>query len=71
MTSISPPALRKLRHLDRSSSGFRSQLSEVLDWDEYRRCVPNLQRNDLTWLVDYLDKVRRHAVLRHPPLKPV
>ena len=35
------------------------------------RCVPNLGGDDLLWLVDYLDKVRRWAALPTSSLKPV
>jgi hypothetical protein len=70
MSSPSPPALQQLHRLDRSSSGFHDQLSNVLYGEEYTQCVPNLQDDDLTWLVDYLDKVRRRVALPHSPLKP-
>ncbi|KAF9644746.1 kinase-like protein [Thelephora ganbajun] len=50
------PALRKLHSLDTSSSDFGDQLCNVLYGGEYEQCVPNLQGNDLVWLVDYLDK---------------
>jgi hypothetical protein len=40
------------------------QLSNVLSGEEYTQCVPNLQSNDLRWLVDCLDKV---YPLPYPP----
>ena len=69
MSSPNSTALRQLDLLNRSSPDFHDQLSNVLHGKEYRQCVPNLQGDDLVWLVDYLDKVRHHAVLPHPPLK--
>lgn len=57
MPPLSSPALQKLSRLDGSSSKFHGQLSGVLYGEEYRRCVPNLQGNDLVWLIDYLDRV--------------
>ena len=56
-------ALQRLHRLDRSSSGFHDQLSRVLCEEEYRQCAPNLQGDDLVWLVDYLDKVRCHVAI--------
>ena len=70
MSSPSHPVLQQLHHLDRSLSGFQDQLTNVLYGEEYRQCVPNLQGNDLVWLVEYLDKVRCRAALSNFPLKP-
>jgi len=70
MSSTSPPPLQRLRRLDRSSPGFHDQALNVLYEEEYRECVPNLQHDDLVWLVEYLNEVRRHTVLPHSPLKP-
>ena len=67
MTSQHP--LQQLRRLDGFSSGFHDQVSNVLYGEEYRECVPNLQGDDLVWLVDYLDKVRRRVSLLHSLLK--
>ena len=64
------PALQQLHHLDRSSPGFNDQLCNVLYGSEYSQCAPNLQGGDLAWLVDYLDKVRRHVTLPCSPLQP-
>ena len=55
MTSQS--LLQQLRHLDRSSSGFHDQLSDILYGEDYARCIPDLQGDDLAWLVDHLDEV--------------
>ncbi|KAF9644740.1 hypothetical protein BDM02DRAFT_3121408 [Thelephora ganbajun] len=71
MASSSSPALRKLHNLDTSSSDFGDQLCNALYGKEYDQCVPNLQGDDLVWLVDYLEKVRRCVALPHPPLSPV
>ena len=49
--------LQQLRRLERSSSGFHDQLSNILYGGEYTRCVEGLQGDNLVWLVDYLDEV--------------
>ena len=68
MSSPSLPVLEQLRRLDKSSPKFHDQLSSILYGKEYQQCVPNLQGDDLVWLVDYLDKVRRHiSIPRSPP----
>lgn len=61
--------LQQLRNLDGSSPGFHKQLSNILYGEEYRQCAPNLQGDDLVWLVDYMDKVCRHAALPCSPLE--
>jgi len=63
MASANLPALQKLHRLDRSSSEFHSRLSKVLYGEEYQQCISNLQRDDLAWLIDYLDTVCRHVIL--------
>ena len=70
MPSSSLPVLQQLGRLNASSPGFEDQLCNVLYGEEYTRCVPTLQSNDLVWLVDYLDNVRRLVTLLHSPLKP-
>jgi len=70
MSSPSPPVLQQLRRLDRSSPDFQDRLSNVLYGEEYRRCVPNLQGDDLAWLVDYLDQVPHPIAIPNSPLKP-
>ena len=54
----SPNLLQQLHHLDRSSSEFHDQLSNILYGEEYERHVADLDNDDLVSLVDYLDKVR-------------
>ena len=66
----SPPTLQQLRRLNKSSPDFHDQLSSVLYGEGYQQCVPTLQDDDLVWLVDYLDNVRRHVALLCSPLKP-
>ena len=66
---MSLPALQQFRRLDGSSSGFHDQLSDVLYGWEYRQCVPNLQGDDLVWLVEYLDKVHCHTPIPCSPFK--
>jgi len=69
MTSTNLPALQKLYHLDRSSPEFHIQLSKVLYSEEYQQCIPNLQRDDLARLIEYLDMVCRHVILPQPRLR--
>ena len=71
MSSPSPTALQQLHQLDTSSPGFQHQLSDALYGAEYKQCVPHLNLEDLTWLVDYLDKVRFYTALHHSQFKPV
>lgn len=66
MFSPSLPVLQPLHRLDRSAPGFHEELSEVLYGEEYRACLSIVQGDDLVWLIDYLDEVRRHVFL--PPL---
>ena len=61
--------LKQLDRLDRSSSGFHDQVNNILYGEEYKQSVPNLRNNDLVWLVDYLDNVRRLIALSNSPLK--
>ena len=70
MSSSGHLGLQKLYHLNRSSPDFHDQLCDVLYGEEYRKCAPNLQGEDLVWLVDYLDEVRRHVSPPHSLLKP-
>ena len=63
MSSPGFPPLQRLHYLDGHSPGFHDQLCDVLQWEEYVRCVPKLQGNEAIWLVDYLDKVRRYVAL--------
>ena len=70
MSLPSFPVLEQLYNLDRSSSGFHDQLTNVLYGEEYRQCVPNLLGDSLIWLVEYLNNVRYRATLSHSPLKP-
>ena len=53
----SPNLLQQLHHLDRSSSEFHDQLSNILYGEEYERHMADLKSDDLVSLVDYLDKV--------------
>jgi len=70
MFSPRPPALDRLHHLDRSSSGFQDKLCNIFYGEEYQRCVPDLQGDDLTWLVNYLDEVPPHIALPRSLLTP-
>lgn len=65
----SPDLLQQLRRLDRSSSRFHDQLSNVFYGEEYRRCVGDLQGDGLVWVVDYLDNVRCRVAPSLTPLK--
>ena len=66
----SSPALQRLHRLDGSSPDFHDQLQNAIRGEEYVQCEQNLEGDDLVWLVDYLDEVRRHVALPHSPLKP-
>lgn len=69
MASPDSPVLQQLHRLDRSSPNFYNQLYDLLRGDEYARCMPNLQGDDVIWVVDYLDKVRHRTAHPHSPLK--
>jgi len=69
MSSRNP--LGQLHYLDRSSSKFHDQLSDILCKAEYKQWVPNLQGDDLVGLVDYLAKVRRRISLPRSSLTPL
>ena len=69
MSSPSSQALQQLHHLDRSSPDFHDKLCNVFYGSEYKKSVPNIQGDDLVWLVDYLDKVRRRVALLYSLLK--
>ena len=64
MSSLRPPVLHQLHCIDRSKSGFSDELNDVLNDEEYQRCVPELQGDHLVWLVDSLDKVSQR--IAHP-----
>ena len=51
------PKLQQLHDLDRTSPRFHEQLSRFFRGEEYRNALLNLQSEDLSWLVDYLDSV--------------
>lgn len=68
MASPSSSILQQLGRLDQSSPDFPNQLDELLHGQEYERCTPDLQGDDLKWLVDYFDEVRDHRQRPAPPL---
>ena len=50
--------LQKLHDFDRTSPQFHEQLIHFLRGNEYQlNVVPNLQAENLAWLVEYLDSV--------------
>ena len=65
------PALQQLHRLNKSSSDFHDQLRKVLYESEYGQRGRILEDEDWVWLIDYMDKVRRHVALPRSPLKPV
>ena len=69
MSPPSPLIFQGLERLNRPSSEFDSQLSNILVGQEYKQCASNLQGEDLVWLVDYLDKVCRPIFLPPLPLR--
>lgn len=55
---MSPPGvLEQLRGFDRASPEFHKHLNNFLRSEGYRGAVPNLQGEDLEWVVEYLDSV--------------
>ena len=70
MPSSNSPVLQQLDRLDKSSSDFHDQLCNTIYGEEYVRCVPDLEGDDLVWLVEYLDKVCRRVVFLHSPIEP-
>ena len=71
MASPNSPALQKLNNLDRFSSNFQDQLCNILYGKEYTDCVPGLESDDPTWLVNYLDKVCLRVSPTRSTFKPV
>ena len=59
---ISHDPLQELRDLDSASPRFRNELIKFLRGDEYRNVFPTLQNEDLTWLVEYLEKVSLQTI---------
>ena len=58
MTPHNP--LQQLYDLDKSSPQFHEQLHDFLRGDVYRGALQNLQSENLTQLVEYLDTVGFH-----------
>ena len=61
--------LQQLYDLDRTSPEFDEQLSDFLRGKEYRKVLPNLKSEDLTWLVEYLNSVSIRTISLHLALK--
>ena len=55
---VLPGCLQQLRDLDKTSPQFYEQLSNFFCDNVYQDVFPNLQRESLAWLVEYLDSVR-------------
>lgn len=55
-------ALQQLYNLEGASPQFLKQLSNFIRKEEYRNAIPNLQGEDLTWLVECLDSVSLHNI---------
>ena len=70
MAPPNSPVLQQLHRLDKFSPGFYNQLYNLLGGDEYVQCMQNIQGDDVIWVVEYLDKVRRRTALPRSPLKP-
>ena len=64
MSSRTP--LIQLRRLDRTSSTFHDQVSNILYGEEYKEWVQTVQGDDLVALVDHLDKVRYLSIFFVP-----
>ena len=55
--------LDDLNDLDESSPQFPDQLADLLSGRLYKGWISGLRDNDVSWLVEYLDKVRPHLVI--------
>ena len=53
-------AFHQLHGLDRTSPQFHEQLSNFFSGDVYRSVFPDLEGEDLAWLVECLDSVSLH-----------
>ena len=53
---------RTFDRLNRSSADFGDKLNEVLHKPEYEEWVSTLEKNELMWLIDYLDTVSRPCI---------
>ena len=60
-----PGPLLQLRDLDRTSLQFHEQLCTLLSSDEYQDVISELDGEDLTWLVEYLDDVSLPTIFLH------
>ena len=49
--------IRALLQLDRLSSQFPDQLSDILARREFDQCIERLEDDDLVQVIEYLDKV--------------
>lgn len=58
-----PEILQQLDHLDKSSPQFSDQLASLLHEERYKLCIPDLQDQDVVWLVEYLDNVCLYITL--------
>ena len=58
---MSSPKHFILKTLDLFDKPFEDQLDSILSWKEYQECVPALDKDDLVWLINYLDKVCLHV----------
>ena len=65
---VPPNPLKQLHDLNRTLPQFHRQLSNFLHGDEYRNAIPNLQGEDLMWLVEYLDSVNSQTISPHSKL---
>lgn len=62
--------LRDLPQLDESVPQFSNQLSDVLGREDFDEQIHGLETNDLTELVEYLDKVPSPYQLYSSPAEP-
>jgi len=66
--SLNP--LQPLHDLDRFSPEFHDRLLDILDGEEYKRSVSELEDEDLAQLVDDLDEVSCRTALARSLLIP-
>jgi len=69
MSSYNP--LNQLRRLDKSSSKFYDQVSEIFGGEEYKQWVRNHRGNDLVGFINHLDKVCHRVSPLCSLLKPL
>lgn len=58
---VDPPVLYQLRRLDKSSPHFHERLSNILRGNDYRAALHRSPRDEIEWLIEYLDTILRET----------